>query len=285
MPDRMGGNSRVGLEGHDSIFGDSMKLTEMTHYPVKSCAGVGLSVSDLDRFGLEGDRRWMIVNELGRFLTQRDIAHMALITVSRLPGGIHLDFEGSGLDVPFPGEGTVERQVQVWSDHVNARDAGDEVAQWLSQRLASSARLVYMPPDTVRLVDGIYATEGETVGFADGFPLLLISRASLDDLNHRLQTPVPMNRFRPNLVVDGCEPFAEDHWRRIRIGAMEFDVAKACSRCSIPSIIQESGRRDPDINRALAGFRRIDGKICFGQNLLYQQTGQLSVGDSVEVLA
>ena len=262
-----------------------MKLTGITHYPVKSCAGISLKLSGVDRFGLEGDRRWMVVNEMGKFLTQRDIAQMALIAVSSVSSGIHLAYGGTEIDVPFPGASAPERRVQVWGDSVIALDAGDEVAHWLSQQFGAGCRLVYMPPDAVRLVDGIYALDGETVGFADGFPLLLISRASLDDLNRRLASPVPMNRFRPNLVVAGCEPFAEDNWRRIRIGEMEFDIAKPCSRCSIPSIIQESGLRDPDINRTLAGFRRFEGQIYFGQNLLYQQTGQLRIGDSVEVLA
>ena len=157
-------------------------------------------------------------------------------------------------------------------------------AAWLSDRLGSACRLFYMPEDSVRLVDGLYAHNGETVSFADGFPILLISRASLDDLNGRLPSPVPMNRFRPNLVISGCAPFAEDDWKRIRIGDMVFDVAKPCSRCAIPSIVQETGERDPHINRALASYRRFDGKIYFGQNLLYQQPGRLQSGDQVEVL-
>jgi uncharacterized protein YcbX len=141
-----------------------------------------------------------------------------------------------------------------------------------------------MPDDAVRLVDGLYARDGETVSFADGFPILLISSASLDDLNSRLPSPVPMNRFRPNLVVSDCAPFAEDNWKRIRIGEMTFEVVKPCSRCAVPSIVQETAERDPHINRVLAGYRRFDGKIYFGQNLLYPQGGELRIGDKVEVL-
>jgi len=123
------------------------------------------------------------------------------------------------------------------------------------------------------------------VSFADGFPLLLISQASLDDLNARLSSPVPMNRFRPNLVVSGCEAFAEDSWRRIRVGEIEFDVAKPCSRCVMPSIDQASGRKDSEILRVLAGYRRgEDRQTYFGQNLLYRGSGEIALGAIVEVL-
>jgi uncharacterized protein YcbX len=141
-----------------------------------------------------------------------------------------------------------------------------------------------MPDTCRRLVDGLYAREGETVSFADGFPLLLISQASLDDLNSRLDSPVPMNRFRPNLVVSGCDSFAEDGWRRLRIGDVEFDVVKPCSRCVIPSIDQATAQRDGQINRVLASYRRVNGQVMFGQNLLYHRAGKLSVGDPVQVL-
>lgn len=262
-----------------------MELTGIFIYPVKSCAGISVSATDIDRFGPRGDRRWMVVNERGRFLSQRELSRMALLRVTPRPEGLELVQGESAIAVPVPAADSPRREVRVWDDRVAAQDAGDEAAAWLSGYLGSNCRLVYMPEDTLRRVDGAYACEGETVSFADGFPLLLISQASLDELNRRLPAPVPMNRFRPNLVVSGCGPFDEDGWRRIRIGEMAFDVAKACSRCVIPSIVQESGERDPDINRALAAFRRVDGQILFGQNLLYQQTGSLRVGDSVEVLA
>ncbi len=263
-----------------------MKLIEITIYPVKSCAGISLPSVKIDRFGPEGDRRWMVVKEAtGSFLTQREVSRMAQVGVALGPEGIHLDCDGSALAVPLPGVDAAARRVRVWDDQVAALDAGDDAAAWLSGHLATKCRLVFMPQDTVRYVDGAYACEGETVGFADGFPLLLISQASLDELNSRLPAPVPMNRFRPNLVISDCEPFDEDNWRRIRIGEMEFDVAKACSRCVIPSIIQATGQRDPHINRTLASFRRINGQIYFGQNLLYQQTGRLRTGDSVELVA
>ena len=227
----------------------------------------------------------MVVSEGGGFVSQRETPAMALIRVEQTASGIRLAQGDSFIDVSEPDAGAAVRQVRIWEDRVSACDAGDDVAGWLSDYLGMTCRLVFMPGNSVRRVDGAWASAGETVGFADGFPLLLISEASLDDLNARLPSPVPMNRFRPNLVITGCDAFAEDGWRRIRIGTVTFDVVKPCARCVIPSIVQETAARDPDINRTLAGFRRREGQIFFGQNLLYQETGSVAVGDPLEVLA
>ena len=261
-----------------------MQLSGITIYPVKSCAGINLDRVTLDRFGPVGDRRWLIVDERGRFITQRDQALMAVIRVEQLQGGIRLRLEDSSIDSAIPGTDAPELRVSIWGDSVRAVLADSGAGEWLSAQLGQPCRLVYMPETCQRLVDGLYARDGETVSFADGFPLLLISQASLDDLNGRLENPVPMNRFRPNLVVSGCDRFAEDSWHRIRIGDVEFDVAKPCSRCVIPSIDQATAKRDGQINRVLASYRRVNGQVMFGQNLLYQRVGSLSVGDSVEVL-
>ncbi|MEM6496660.1 MAG: MOSC N-terminal beta barrel domain-containing protein [Pseudomonadota bacterium] len=261
-----------------------MKLTGIFIYPVKSCAGTDLEKVTLDRFGPAGDRRWLVVDERGRFISQREHAAMALIQVDPLRGGISLSTVDSNIEVAIPKPDAKEVRVTVWEDTVRSLLADASACDWLSEQLGRPCRLVYMPDNAQRLVDGIYARDGENVSFADGFPLLLISQASLDDLNSRLENPVPMNRFRPNLVVDGCESFAEDSWRRIRIGDVEFKVAKPCSRCAIPSIDQATAERDPQINRVLANYRRFDRQIMFGQNLLYQKQGSVAVGDAVEVL-
>lgn len=261
-----------------------MQLSGITIYPVKSCAGLQLDTVVLDRFGPAGDRRWLVVDHSGRFLSQREQARMALIEVLPLDGGVALQLGGSRLQVAVPSVDAGEMRVRIWEDSVRARLADPAAGEWLSQQLGRPCRLVYMPDDCRRLVDGLYAREGETVSFADGFPLLLVSQASLDDLNGRLDRPVPMNRFRPNLVVQGCTPHAEDGWRRIRIGAVELEVAKPCARCAMPSIDQATGERDPQINRVLASYRRVNGQVLFGQNLLYRQGGQLALGDPVVVL-
>jgi len=259
-------------------------LSEINLYPVKSFAGFSVDAVQLDRFGPAGDRRWMLVDESGVAITQRDQPRMALMQTALGANGLGLQFENGQIEILIPGARAEKCRVKVWGDEVSAVDGGDDVAAWLTARLDLKCRLVYIPDDSSRPVDGNYARAGETVGFADAFPLLLISQASLDDLNHRMETPVPMNRFRPNLVVAGCEPFAEDSWKKIRIGEVEFDVAKPCSRCVIPSIDQATGEKDKNINRVLASFRRRDGKIYFGQNLLYQEAGILRLSQSLEVL-
>jgi uncharacterized protein YcbX len=178
-------------------------------------------------------------------------------------------------------------EVQVWQDRCRALLVDPAADAWLSEFLGRPVRLVWMPPETQRRVDPRYALSDDHTGFADGFPFLLISRASLDALNARLQTPVSMERFRPNLVVAGCPPHAEDQWQRLRIGDMEFRVAKPCSRCVIPTIDPDTGVRDPGAEplRTLSAYRRHQGKVYFGQNLLHCGSGVLAEGMAVEVLA
>ena len=260
-------------------------LSAITIYPVKSGAGIALPSVLLDRFGPVGDRRWMLVDESGRFVSQREEAGLARLAAVPDEDGLVLRLGTDACAVSIPAQDrTVE--VQVWEDRVRAVDAGDSAAAWLTARLGRTLRLVYMPEASHRYVDGRYAANGETVSFADGFPLLLVSESALDHLNEKLSSPVGLDRFRPNLVVSGCEPHAEDGWRKIRIGDLEFDVAKPCARCVVPSIDQQTGEKDSEILRALAGYRRgEDRQVTFGQNLLYRQTGRLTVGDLVEVLA
>jgi uncharacterized protein YcbX len=175
--------------------------------------------------------------------------------------------------------------VVVWGDSVQAAAVGERADAWLSGFLGLACRLVYFPPDTVRAVDPDYARASDQIGFADGFPFLLISQASLDDLNGRLDEAVPMLRFRPNLVVAGCSAYAEDDWRRIRIGEIEFRFAKPCSRCIIPTIDPASGLRGREPLRTLMGYRQRDNKVYFGQNLIHDGVGQLALGMPIEVLA
>ncbi len=260
-------------------------LKSLHIYPLKSGRGHTAESVELDRFGPRGDRRWMLVDASGRFVSQREEPRMARLDASIQPGGLRLGMDGAALDVELPPENRA-RSVVVWEDQVMALDAGDAAAAWLQQQLGRVLRLVYMPEDSQRRVDPAYASRGETVSFADGFPLLLLSASSLDELNPRLSQPVELDRFRPNLVIEGCEPHAEDGWRQLRIGEVEFEVAKPCSRCAVPSLDQRTGEKHPELLRVLAGYRRgEDRKVYFGQNLLYGRPGRLTVGDLVEVLA
>ena len=257
--------------------------------PVKSAAGIPLDAVELDAFGPRHDRRWLVVDPAGRFMTQRRHPRLALIRPTLGPDTLTLDAPGMPrLTLPLePPAGAVER-VRIWKDEVVARPAGDEAARWLSTFLGTPCRLVYMPDTGVRQVSLRYGRPGDRVAFADAYPVMLLSAESLDALNARLAEPVPVNRFRPNLVVCGVgEPHAEDRWRRIRVGSVELDVVKPCARCVITTIDQTTARRTgKEPLRTLATYRRgPDGGVLFGMNAIHRTRGTLRVGDAVEVLA
>jgi len=262
----------------------SLRLSELHVYPIKSARGISLSSARVDRRGLEHDRRWMVVDEQGKFLTQRSIPRMALVHVEL--GSSHLVVKAEGMEdlrLPLrPVSGDAVR-VHVWEDSLDATDAGEDAASWFTKMLSRRCRLVFMPDQTERFVNPKYAPQNTVMSFADAFPFLLISQASLDELNSRLTVPVPMNRFRPNLILGGCTAYEEDTWASLRIGTVGFRVAKPCSRCTVPTVDQETGVRAAEPILTLGSYRTIDGKIYFGQNLTHDAHGILNVGDQVHV--
>ena len=262
-----------------------LTLSELYCYPVKSLGGFRLKQSRVEAFGLQHDRRWMVVDaRSGDFISQRSHPQMALIRVEQLQQRIQLRHaDGHNLQVMRPDNQQL-RIVTVWDDECQSWDAGDEAAEWLSERLEQECRLVFFPENEVRQVDMDYARKGDKTAFSDGFPLLLISQASLDDLNRRLDTPVEMARFRPNLVVSGCESFAEDNWKRIRIGDVMIRVVKPCSRCTIPNVSLNTGRREKEPVKTLSQYRRQGNKVFFGQNLIADNPGVIEQGMQVEII-
>ena len=262
-----------------------MHLSEIHIYPVKSLRGISPAFWSLDSLGLAQDRRWMLVDDDGSFVTQRRQARMALVDTALQGDRLWLRAPAmADLCVAEPGEDAERMQTRVWRDQVRARYAGVEAADWLSEFLGESVRLVHFPDGAERPVDPCYAAAGDRTAFADGFPLLLISEASLADLNARLAQPLPMRRFRPNLVIGGTEPYAEDRWSRIRIGETTFRVVKPCSRCVITTIDPETGVRGKEPLATLARYRRLANDVFFGQNLIHDGIGTLRLGDPVEVL-
>ena len=263
-------------------------LSGLYIYPIKSCRGISLDAWDVDGRGLRLDRRWMLVDGDGRFLSQRELPRMALIGV-RI-GSEHLAVDAPGmptLDVPFEPATDDLVPARIWNDVVMASPAGgEEAGRWFSEFLGVNCALVRLSESTVRPIDPEYGRTDDRVHLADGFPFLLISEASLADLNARLNRPLPMNRFRPNLVVEGCGPFAEDGWDVVRVGAMTFRVVKPCARCVITTVDQGTASTAREPLRTLAKFRRDGDKVLFGQNLIHDEDrGTLRVGDPVEVLA
>lgn len=279
-------------------------ISQLNVYPIKSCAGISRDAVRLTPHGLEHDRNWMVVDPNGRFLTQRTHGRLALVQPS---------LEGNALAVRGPGMAALELPLDaaalagapvvaatVWKDTVAALDAGDGAARWFSDFLDTPVRLVRFDPGSERTANAKW-TGGDTaqVRFADGFPLLVLSEASLDDLNARLRAkrvdPIPMNRFRPNLVLGGVQAYEEDYTDRLRIeaasGEVELRLVKPCTRCPIPTIDQALGAPDPrwpneptDTMSAYRADSRVDGAVSFGQNaIVIAGAGQtLSVGQAVD---
>lgn len=253
-------------------------------YPVKSAGGIARASAEVGDRGFLHDRRFMVVDEAGQFLTQRAFPRMTLVSVALSGGSVRLAAPGMPpLEIPIAPCDGQRRTVRVWRDTCDALSLGPGPARWWSELLGVGCELVYMPDSTVRPVD---PTRGPgRVGFADGYPFLLASTASLDELSRR-GASVPMERFRPNIVVVGARAFEEDGWRRVRIGKIEFRVVKPCARCAITTVDPALGAfAGPEPLRTLAEFRRSDEGVLFGMNLVHEDGGLVSVGDEVVVLA
>jgi uncharacterized protein YcbX len=253
-------------------------------YPVKSLGGVEVGEWEVEARGFRHDRRWMLVDEEGVFLSQRRLPRMALVSVRIEEDGLLL-LEAPGmpaLRVPFEA-GAGELDVVVWGDEVRAVAVGPEADGWFEGFLGLRCRMVRMPDDAVRRVDPAYALAGDKTSFADGFPFLLLSQASLDDLNGRMGEPLPVDRFRPSIVVEGCGAYAEDGWGRISLGGIPFRVVKPCSRCVITTTDQRTGERGKEPLKTLATYRKREGAVHFGQNLIPDATGTLKVSDALTV--
>lgn len=264
-----------------------MLLSEIWIYPVKSLGGIRLEACQVEERGLQYDRRWMIVDESGIFLTQRAFSKMALLDVSLHPDGIVISNRQESKNqvfVPYVPVSSNPMRVVVWDDTVEALTVSDEADAWLSEQLDKKVHLVIMPESTQRKADPRYALHDESVSFADGFPFLLISEGSLNDLNGRLTDPVSMRRFRPNFVISGTNAFAEDDWKSIKIGTLSFDVVKPCARCILTTIDPETAAKGPEPLKTLATYRRVNNKVLFGQNLVAREEGNVREGDEIVLL-
>jgi uncharacterized protein YcbX len=262
-------------------------VSALAIYPIKSCAGIALEIARAGPRGFYGDRAYMLVDPFGCFITQRELPRMALITPVLKEDGV-LAVRAPGMqEMTVTATGTGKRrEVTIWNDTCIAVDQGDGVAEWFGTFLGTACRLVRMPEDYTRRVNPRYAiSEHDQVGFSDGYPFLLITEASLDDLNVRLEQPLPMNRFRPNIVVQNTLPYAEDTWRTIRIGNMVFRIVKPCARCPIPTTDQVTARRGKEPLRTLATYRHATRGVMFGQNLIHENEGIIHLGDAVEIVA
>ncbi|MEU9099707.1 MOSC N-terminal beta barrel domain-containing protein [Streptomyces sp. NPDC048361] len=263
-------------------------------HPVKSVGGHDSTQAAVEPWGLAGDRRWMLVDTHGTAVTQRERPALALSSAATLPGGgVRLSAPGQGDLVVEPPETVTTETVSLFGGTFEAVPADAAAHQWFSTYLGTEVRLMHLDdPAHRRTVDARYASHGETVSFADGFPLQIATRSSLDALNaliaqgdHAAEGPLPMNRFRPNVVLGHTEPWAEDAWSRISVGDVTFRLAKPCGRCVITTTDQATARRGKEPLRSLARHRRIGSALAFGVLVLPENTGTIRVGDPMTVLA
>ena len=262
-------------------------LSNLTYYPIKACRGFDVSESRVERMGLANDRRMMVVTPEGEFLTQREHPRLALVTPALKNDSVTLsapNFDAMQFGIQTSGTPTL---VTSWkSKGVHAIDQGDESAQWFSDWLGVSVRLMHLADGFKRKLNPEYAVSAEDhTGFADGYPILIISEASLLDLNSRLDSPLPMNRFRPNIVIKDCAPFAEDTWKRIRIGDVEMALVKPCPRCVVTTIDKETLEKSKEPLKTLSTYRNQEDGAMFGMNVIPLNEGVIKVGMGVEVIS
>lgn len=262
----------------------SITVASLHIYPIKSIGGFSVTQATLTDRGFEHDRRWMLVDERGRFLSQRELPTMACLhTTPGSTGMVVTDTRTSEeLELPWSTHGGAMVSGKVWDDEVELIEHSTEASAWFSRRLGHACRLMYMPDGSKRAVDPTYA-RGIT-SLSDGFPYLVLSQATLDDLNARLELPVPMDRFRPNVVIAGGFAFQEDGWTEIRVGAVDLRLVKPCGRCMIVTTDQNSGERSKEPLRTLATYRSRGAKVLFGMNAMGPAQGTIRVGDPVQVI-
>lgn len=262
----------------------SIQVSQLFYYPVKSLKGIGCSGFALDEFGPKWDRRFMLIDEKGRFFTQRQCPKMGQIHVSVDDQTITLSMAGEETTSSLQLDRFDQIEVQVWSDRVKAREMPSDVNKWLSDRLSRDVRLCFIEQDTIRQVDIDYSILGDRVSFADGFPLLILSEATIEFLSGKLDFVLDAIRFRPNIVVSGCGAFEENTWTRIKINNINIDIVKPCSRCVIPTINPVDGEKQQDVMKVMLEYCKIGNQVYVGQNAIHRSLGDIRVGHQVHII-
>jgi uncharacterized protein YcbX len=263
-------------------------VSEITIYPIKSLGGISLQEATVEERGLQYDRRWVLADENNVFITQRQNERMALIDVAIEADGLRVNHRLkriASLQIPFVPQTNTNEQITIWDDVVRGIRVSDEADAWFSAVLGMKCSLFYQPDDSIRLTDPKYSiTKEEHTSFADGYPILVIGQESLDKLNDKLEEPVSMKRFRPNLVFTGGDAHVEDSWEYFKVGEAKLVGVKPCARCVLTTINPETAEKGKEPLRTLTQYRNVNNKILFGQNLLVVETGKVSVGDEVIML-
>ena len=261
-------------------------LSEIYIYPVKSLGGISVDSAIVEARGLKYDRRFLLVDENDMFMTQRDFPQLAFLKLSFSENGFKVlnTQNNSHTIIPFESDSKENISVTIWDDVCRAVRVSKELDDWFSTAINKKCSLVYMPDDEKRIVEKKYINEEHIVSFADAYPFLIIGQSSLDDLNARLDNPIPMNRFRTNFVFTGGKPYEEDNWKDFRIGDLSFKAVKPCARCVITTTNQDTAERSVEPLKTLSEYRKINNKVMFGMNLVCKQTGSVSVGNEIQLI-
>ncbi len=264
-----------------------MTVSQLFIYPIKSLGGIELSSAEVLERGFKNDRRWMLVDANNQFMTQRELPAMALLKTAISNDRIIISNNhkpDEHIHIPAVNNSTKMIRVKIWDDECDSLEADANINNWFSFQLNQECKLVYMPDESLRKVDTKYASGEEITSFSDGYPLLLIGQASLDDLNSRLADKLPINRFRPNIVFSGGHAFEEDEMEEFVVNDIHFFGVKLCARCVVTTINQEKAEKNKEPLKTLATYRQHNNKIYFGQNLLHKGTGTIRVNDSIEII-
>ncbi|MEW6652188.1 MAG: MOSC N-terminal beta barrel domain-containing protein [Bacteroidota bacterium] len=261
-------------------------VSEIYIYPVKSLGGISVKEAEVTERGFKYDRRWMLIDSSGKFLTQRSQPLMALIKVDISKDTIFFRNIKNTDQFSVGITETTGKKINslVWNDQVELMHVNSIADEWFSQALNIKCKLLFMPDETKRKVDSEYASNNEITSLSDGYPFLIIGQPSLDDLNRRLIDIVPANRFRPNLVFTGGAPFEEDEMKRFTICDVSFFSVKQCSRCVVITINQNTAQKSEEPLRTLSSYRNFGGKVNFGMNLLHSGSGIIKVGDEIKIV-
>jgi uncharacterized protein YcbX len=265
----------------------NLTLSHIFIYPIKSLGGISLQSAKVEERGLQYDRRWLLVDKNGTFLTQREHPQMALLQVSIKDDKLEIAHKIkniSALQISITTDKTNSIAVNIWDDVVIAKNVSRDADLWFSDALNLDCHLVSMDKDSDRITDKKYTPEPKQVSFADAYPFLIIGQESLNDLNCRLKEPLPMNRFRPNFVFSGGEPFGEDTWKDFMIGDLKFRVVKPCSRCVVTTVNQDTAEKSSEPLETLSQFRKAGNKVNFGMNAVSFGDGLVEVGSKIVLI-
>ena len=261
------------------------RVSQLFIYPIKSLGGIALTISKVLYKGLQYDRRWMLVDSRNQFMTQRTFSALALFKLRMEEQSSHfvIDYKGATLTIPFTATGALYEAI-VWDDVVKVQEVSPEVSKWFSHHLGQTVKLVWFPEENKRYIDYDFAqTMQDQTSLSDGYPILLVGQASLNDLNGRLENPVSMDRFRPNIVFEGGTPFEEDTYTHFSINGVKMVGVKPCARCVITTIDQTTGTKGKEPLATLNAYRNAGNKVLFGQNVIPTGEGTIQVGDEISL--